>query len=295
MTPSVPEAAQAMFGVSPAGVLLALLAVVTAGCLAVRWRRGAVAPPVRYLWAFLFVLTVVQWIGFTVAIWLLALFAFRALREYFSLVDIRLADRWGIWGAYLSIPFMIYLIQIDWYGFFIVSIPVYAFLVVPFLIVLGGPDARGAVLSVGIVDFGLFLFVYCMGHIGYLALYSVWMAAFFVLAVAVTHAVEGLLHRAVERGWRPYLVRFAVAAPLGIALSAALLPLTTLPLVHAAVLGALIPAVALIGTFTVKALESDLGISERDLHAGRGAIIHGTRAYLFTAPIAFHYIRYFVF
>ncbi|MGD2136138.1 MAG: hypothetical protein PVF27_08260 [Gemmatimonadales bacterium] len=284
-----------MFGVAPKVVLLVLLAAVSVGLAADRWRRGTTAPPLRYLWVFLLILSAMEWVGFTIAIWVMALFAFRALREYFSLVDIRLADRWGIWGAYLSIPFMIYLIQIDWYGLFIISIPVYAFLIVPFLVVLGGPDARGAVLSIGIVDFGLFLFVYCMGHIGYLALYSVWMAAFFVLSVALTHAVDHILRGNVEHGWRPYLVRFAVAAPLGVALSLGLLPLTTFPIVHALVLGGLIPALVLIGTFTIKALETDLGISEDDLHAGRGGIIHGTRAYLFAAPIVFHYIRYFVF
>ena len=67
---------------------------------------------------------------------------------------------------------MIRFIQIDWYGMFIISIPVYAFLVIPFLIALGGKQTEGTVFSIGAIDFGLFLLVYCIGHIGYLAFFS---------------------------------------------------------------------------------------------------------------------------
>ena len=73
-------------------------------------------------------------------------------------------------AAYLAIPFMFWFIQTDWYGMFIISIPVYAFLVIPIAITVGGRDAEGSVLSIGALDLGLFLLVYCIGHIGYLAL-----------------------------------------------------------------------------------------------------------------------------
>ena len=86
----------------------------------------------------------------TAAVWILALLSFWMLREYFSLVEVRIQDRLGILGAYLSIPFMTYFIQIGWYGMFIISIPVYAFLAMPLLISIGGTEYRGTVFSIGV-------------------------------------------------------------------------------------------------------------------------------------------------
>ena len=92
----------------------------------------------RPLWILLLGITVAEWASFGLALWLLAIISFCALREYLSLVDIRIEDRWGILVSYLSIPFMFYLIQVGWYGFFIIAIPVYAFLLMPFFVALGG-------------------------------------------------------------------------------------------------------------------------------------------------------------
>ena len=132
-------------------LLLLMLGIVLA---AAALSRGRFTLPgyLGYFWIFLLVCVITDFFSFTPAVWLMALVSFRALREYFSLVDLRLEDRWGILGAYLSIPFMIYLIQIDWYGFFIVSIPVYVFIVVPFLVTLGDSRGRGSLLSIGAID-----------------------------------------------------------------------------------------------------------------------------------------------
>ena len=49
----------------------------------------------RYLWIFFLLLSRADWISFRLAIWLFAAFTLLALRKYFSLVEIRLQDRWG--------------------------------------------------------------------------------------------------------------------------------------------------------------------------------------------------------
>jgi phosphatidate cytidylyltransferase len=281
----------------PSHLLLLIVFAALSVALAVeRFRplRFTVPPYLSYLWMFLLAFIVAAWVSFVVAVWLLALFSFRTLREYFSLIDIRVQDRWGLWGAYLSIPFMIYLIQIDWYGLFIISIPVYAFLVVPFLVVLGGRDYRGTVLSIGAIDFGLFLFVFCLGHIGYLLLFSLWWATLLVLGVALCNVIDQLIAREGHPSWQLYLVKFAACAPVTVALSLALSPLTEIPQPHVTALGVLIPILVLVGNYTIRVIECDLGIAPARLEPGRGQIIHGTRSYLFAAPIVFHYIRYYL-
>jgi phosphatidate cytidylyltransferase len=281
--------------VQPQYCLLLFLGVLTALLLAraLGFSRVIVPSYLRYLWTFALILSVSEWLSFTIALWMLAFFSFLALREYFSLVDIRLQDRWGILGAYVSIPFMTYLIQIYWYGMFIISIPVYTFLVIPLLIALGGADTKGTVFSIGVIDFGLFLFVYCVGHIAFLALFSTWMAALLVVGVALCDLVDRSSLLENRTGWKGAIVRYLLSAPITAGISIGMSGWTTLPVVHSVVLGLLIPLLVLAGNFALEAIESDLGISQDRLLPGTGQIIHGAKSFLFTAPVVFHYIRYF--
>ena len=53
---------------------------------------------------------------------------FFTLKEYFSMIKTRKADRRLFLWAYLTIPVQFYWIYIEWYGMFIVFIPIYVFL-----------------------------------------------------------------------------------------------------------------------------------------------------------------------
>ncbi|MCP4547697.1 MAG: phosphatidate cytidylyltransferase [bacterium] len=266
-------------------LLLTLLGLLLA---AARLSRGRFVLPgyLGYLWAFLVVFAIADHISFTPAVWLMALISFRALREYFSLVDLRLEDRWGMIGAYLSIPFMILLIQIDWYGFFIVSIPVYAFIVIPFLVALGDREGRGSLLSIGAIDFGLFFFVYCLGHIAYLALFSTWLTLLLLLGVVVCNVAISLTARLGR------IPGFLLATAATVGLSLLLRPWTTVPFGPSIFVGVLIPVLVHMGEYTVGVLERDLGISSDDLEPGRGHVLDSMKSYLFAAPIVFHYLRW---
>ncbi len=302
-------------------VLFGLLSVILLirNLATARGAGGRSSPPgyLGYLWAFLLVFAVADWVSFTVAVWITALISFRALREYFSLMDWRPTDRWAVLVAYLAIPFMIYLIQIDWYGFFIVSIPVYVFLVIPFLVALGDragridrrddhqrdahqPDARpqdnydhdvyrqgeGTVMSIGAIDFGVFFCVYCLGHIAYLAYFSTWMAMLLVLSVAGSNAV---MKFTASHGRLPgYLLSNVVT----LALALLLMTWTGIPLGPSLFVGVLIPVLVQMGGITISALERDLGISAADLEPGRGRVLDAVQPYCFVAPIVFHYLRW---
>jgi phosphatidate cytidylyltransferase len=241
----------------------------------------------RPLWILFLVITVAEWASFGLALWLLAIVSFCALREYLSLVDIRIEDRWGILVSYLSIPFMFYLIQVGWYGFFIIAIPVYAFLLMPFFVALGG-RSKGIVFSVGMLDLGLFFYVFCVGHLGYLLFYSARMTLLMVVAVAIADGVYTSL-KSPSLTLR-MLLRVAIIGPLYVGLT----QWTGIPLAHSAMLGILIPISVCLGRFTLHAVEQDLGIRADRLQPGRGRTIEGLKSYLFTAPIVFHYLRWFL-
>jgi len=266
--------------------------------LAVIKRTGRIRLPldsyVYYLWAFFLFFAVSDFISFKVGIWVLGVMSFLSLREYFSMVDIRLQDRWAVLGAYLSIPFMIHYIQIHWYGLFIISIPVYAFLVVPFLITLGGKEIKGSILSTGIIDFGLFLFVYCIGHIGYLALFATFKAVMLIVTVAVCDINAHFLKVDMKPPPERFVLLYAVTAPQVLVLTWVLSPWTGIPYDHSVVLGFLIPFLVAMGRHTMDFLIADLGVDEGSLRPGRGQVIVNLRSFLYTAPMVFHYIRYFL-
>jgi len=248
---------------------------------------------VSYLWAFSLIFAVSETVSFEIAIWILAGLCFMALREYFSLVDIRLQDRWGIWGAYLSIPFMIIFIQLDYYGFFIISIPVYAFLGIPFLVTLGGKEIKGTLLSVGIIDLGIFLFVYCIGHIGYLSLFSTWWAIMLILNVTACDVIAILMRKRKNHRWSSVLTQYFVSAPICITLTLALSNWTGIPWFHNIFLGILITVLVAIGRHTIRYIEKDLGISRDKLLPGKGQVLDNLRSLLYAAPVIFHYLRFF--
>ena len=249
--------------------------------------RIAVHGSLRVMWVLFLVITLSEWVSFTISLWIIALLAFYALREFFSLVDIRLEDRFGILISYLSIPFMFYLIQIDWYGLFIIAIPVYTFLIMPFFVALGR-KSRGIVFSVGVLDFGLFFYVFCMGHIGYLIYFSERMAMLMIIAVAVNDSILRYIKS----------THYRVKLLLQIICICSLFMITSgwsgIPLIHTAALGVIIPILACIGFFTLKELEHDLGIRSERLQPGRGKTIEALKLYLYTAPVFFHYLRWFL-
>ncbi len=246
---------------------------------------GAYLP---YLWLFFLFLNIAEFRSIELAVWVLAAICFVGLKEYFSLVDLRVQDRFSMWGAYLSIPFMIYLIQVDWYGLFIISIPVYAFLVTSFLITVGGWERTGTVFSIGVINIGLFLFVYCIGHLGYLARVSIPIAATLVLGVVVCDAITHLFGRRGTFTWN----KLFAAAPFTVLFVLACSQWTTLSWQQSVFIGVLIPVLVGMSRRTLAAIEVDLKIDPEHLQPGTGQIIDSVKSFLFAAPIIFHYVWY---
>lgn len=154
--------------------------------------------------------------------------------------------------------------------------------------------ASGAVFSIGAIDFGLFLLVYCIGHIGYLLLFSTWMVVSMFLAVTLCDLAAYLLETRARPCWSGSFLRYLVSIPITMAFMIALGDLTGIPLPHSMVLGALIPVQTAVGRYTTVHIKRDLGIIRDRMVPGRGRAINSSAAFLFTAPIVFHYVRYFL-
>ena len=247
-----------------------------------------------YTWLFFLTFLCAELISYAVSIWILAVISFWAIREYFSLINIRLQDRVALVGAYLSIPFMYYFIQTEWYGMFIVSIPVYAFLAIPILVAWGGKETEGTVFSIGAIDFGLFLFVFCIGHVAYLISYSVWMAALLILNVLVCDLIIFLVRHRFKSAAARKSCSCLSAMPIVLVLSLALSTWTGIPPIHSTILALMTPVLVQMGHHVGRFVEADLGIQEDLLVPGRGQILDNLQSLFYAAPVMFHYIRYFL-
>ncbi len=241
----------------------------------------------QIFWLLLLVIILSEWVSFSFALWILAFLSFYVLREFISLVQIRIEDRLGIFISYLAIPFMFYLIYIDWYGMFIITIPVYFFLLVPFSIALGR-NPTGIVFSVGVINFGLYFYVFCLGHFGYLVFFSERMATLLIVIIAIVDFIYKSIAKKHVYAQLAIAVIFSVSACL---ISA---EWSGIPYVHSLALGFIIPLIAYMGHLTLNEFEKDLGIRTDKLQTGRGKYIDATKLYLFTAPVVFHYLRWFM-
>ena len=247
-----------------------------------------------YTWIFFLSFVSVRYFSLNVGVWILAILSFIALREYLSLIDIRLQDRLGILGAYLSIPFMYHFVKTEWYGMFIISIPVYSFLAIPLLVTLGGRKSKGTVFSIGAIDFGLFLFVFCLGHVGYLLHFGFWKPILLVLNILICDIVILILKGKSEKTWRNCIYLCLIPLPFTVALSCVMSSWSGISTFHSCALGTMIPLLVLMGHHLGEYIKEDLGVSDDALFPGRGQILDNLKSFFFAAPVAFHYIRYFL-
>lgn len=235
-----------------------------------------------------------HYLSFTFAVIVLALLSFYTLREYLSLIEIRLQDRLGILGAYLLIPFLYYFVVIDWYGMFIISVPVYGFLLIPLLIALGGNETEGTVFSIGAIIFGLFLSLYCLGHIAYLLSYSIWMPVILIISMGVSDNIVKWVFKGKRFNVKSVLISYVITLPLTVGINLLFADWAEIPILHACVLGVVLPILAMMGRYAGHFVRKDLTGDDDPAFSGRGQVLDNLRSYFYAAPVMFHYIRYFL-
>ena len=126
-----------------AGVVGVLLLASLIGWVLAKRRPGPVVENlnarVRAWWVMVGVLAACFLLGKTATLVLYALLSFFALREFLTLTPTRRGDHWSLCLCfYVAIPLQYWLIGIDWYGLFVMCIPVFGFLLLPAVSALSG-------------------------------------------------------------------------------------------------------------------------------------------------------------
>lgn len=238
--------------------------------------------------------------------------SFLALKEYLSLIPTRRADRRVLFWAYLAIILQYYWIYSQWYGMFLVFIPVYMFLILPMRMVILG-EIQGFLKAIGTLHWGLMLTVFNLSHVAYLLrlplignpiaggagllLYLLFLTALNDISQYLWGKSLGK-HKVLptvspNKTWEGLLGGIITTVILAVILAPWLTPFD---LIHSFGLGLLLGIAGFIGDVTVSALKRDLGVKDSgNLLPGHGGILDRIDSLTYTAPLFFHFTVYFYF
>ncbi|OGT49828.1 MAG: phosphatidate cytidylyltransferase [Gammaproteobacteria bacterium RIFCSPHIGHO2_12_FULL_41_15] len=267
---------------------------------------------IKTFWVIVIVLSFSLFMSTRLAIVFWAMVSYLALKEYFTIIPTRAVDRRILFWAYLSIPLQYYWIATNWYGMFIIFIPVYVFLFMPLRMVILG-DTRGFLRSVGTLHWGVMMMVYCMSYLAALymltpnnnpqagvqglILYLLFLNQFNDAAQFFWGKKFGK-HKIIPSVSPNKTIEGFVGGIITTSILAVLLApyLTPVNFYHAIFLGILIAVAGFIGDVTMSALKRDLCLKDTgQLLPGHGGILDRIDSLLFTTPLYFHFIHYFYY
>lgn len=300
-----------LWGLAGIGGLLVLGSVVAAALTALRPKKDyrELRQRMSSWWVMIGLLAAALLLGWQATLGLFAVISFIALREFLSLAPTRREDRLIILGCYLTIPVSYAFIAADIYGIYLVIIPVYAFLILPWLMAVIG-QTRGYLSSVALFHWGLMTCVYNIGYAAFLMRAPPWEApahaaglAFFLLVATefndVAQYVWGkLLGRnkiipkvSPGKTWEGFLGGWASTAALIWFVGPLFTPLHGLGLATVALI---LPVAGFAGDVTMSAIKRDIGVKDTShLIPGHGGILDRIDSLTFTAPIYFHLLAWF--
>jgi phosphatidate cytidylyltransferase len=305
---ALPSAVKAAIG--------AMFAVLLVASGIVAWLKRArpqrdwteLALRVRTWWIMAAIFAAAMIVSRATALLFFAFVSFLALKEYLSLIPTRRADRRVLFWAYLAIPVQFYWVWLEWYGMFIIFIPVYMFLLLPLRMITIG-QTEGFLRAVGTLNWGLMTTVYCLSHTAFLLILRLNAGAqpqpgpglvlFLVVLTEfndVAQYVWGHLF-----GKRPIVPAISplktwegfvggVASTLVVATLSGP-QLTPMNNGQSLIAGLIIGLAGFAGDVNISAVKRDLKIERSGMMLpGHGGILDRVNSLTYTAPLFFHYV-----
>ena len=260
-------------------------------------------------WGMIFIFLVSSWLGQSTTYVLFAFSSFWALREFITLTPTRLADHRALFlSFFVVIPVQYYLLALDWFNFFVVFIPVYAFLILPARSAVNG-DSERFLERAAKIQWGLMVCVYCLsyapallslkipGYEGQNAKLLFW----FVLVVETNDVLQFLWGQWFGRHYIAPKVSpnrtwegFAGGVICAVALGTALYAVTPFTPPEAAWMSLAITLMGFAGGITMSAIKRDRGIKAFGSGiVGQGGVLDRIESICFAAPILFHLTKYY--
>ncbi|MEI5906772.1 phosphatidate cytidylyltransferase [Bacillus spongiae] len=260
---------------------------------------------VKTWWGMLGVFAIATLFNPTISLISILFLSFFALKEFFSMITTRKVDRQLFWWAYLAIPIQFYWISIEWYGMFIVFIPVYVFLFLPLPRIIGNGTV-GFLRSVSSTQWGIMLMVFGLSHLAYYQvanpIYGANLVLFLVVLTQANDVVQFLVSiflgkkRVIPSAhpnitWEGFLLSLMTTTALSTSLYSYLTPLD---LKFGILSGVIISLSGFLGNLTIWVLKRDLLIGNAEkFQKLKESYLTRVDSLTYSAPIFFHVIRYY--
>lgn len=234
--------------------------------------------------------------------------SFLAFREFVTLTPTKAGDHRSLfWSFFILLPLNYLLLAVQWYGLWVIFIPVYAFLFIPIRSALAG-DSERFLERTAKIQWGLMVCVYFVSHAPALALLHIPGYAgggakllFFLVFVAQMSDV-------LQYCWGKLCGKHPVAPKIspnktveglvGGGLSATLLGaalwwITPFTPLQAAGMAAVCVAMGFFGGLVMSAIKRDRGVKDYgEMLPGHGGMMDRIDSLCFAAPVFFHIVRY---
>lgn len=239
---------------------------------------------------------------------LFGLTSFIALREFITLTPTRRADhRTLFWAFFVFVPVQYWLVATQWYGLFVIFIPVYAFLFVPVRSVLAG-DTEDFLARTAKIQWGLMVAVYCVSHAPALLMLDIpgyagenaKLLLYLIVVVQLSDVLQYVFGKTLGRHkivpkvspnktWEGTVGGIAAATLIG----AALWWVTPFSPWEAAGIALVVNLAGFAGGLCMSAIKRDRGIKDfGSLIQGHGGVLDRIDSLCFAAPLFFHLVRY---
>jgi phosphatidate cytidylyltransferase len=240
---------------------------------------------------------------------LFGLCSFMALREFITLTPTKPGDhRTLFWVFFIITPLHYWFLASQWYGMFVILIPVYAFLLVPLRTAMAG-DCERFLERTAKIQWGLMVCVYCIsytpaillllkipGYEGQNAKLLFWFVAVVELSDVMQYVWgktcgKHKIAPTVSPGktWEGLLGGGATTVGLGTALWWA----TPFSPLQAAGMSAIIVFMGFAGGLVMSAIKRDRGVKDWGTAiGGHGGFMDRMDSLSFAAPVFFHVVRY---
>lgn len=265
---------------------------------------------IRTWWLIVVVFSVALLSPIWLALTFFALVSFMAFKEFLTLTPSRQSDRMPLLWMFIAIPVNYWLIGIGWYGMFVVFIPVFVFLFLPARMVITG-DTQGFLRIASQLHWGLMTTVFALSHVAFLLVLPAdgkqtgALLVLFLVGLTEFNDITQYL-------WGKSLGRIRVtpkvspnktlAGLVGGVVTTALVAMLLGPLLTplswsmGLLTGVIIGITGFCGDVVMSAVKRDIGVKDTGtLLPGHGGLLDRLDSLIFTAPVFFHFIRYFCY